>query len=57
MKVNTKDTDSHFEKIFAKFPFSSGKNLWCQIDSFSLSIYSPPFNKADEVLAGTNLSE
>ena len=51
MKVNTKDTDSRFEKNFATFPFNPQKNLWCQIDLFSFSIYSPPFKKADEVLA------
>ena len=33
MKANAKDTDSSFEKCFAKFPFNSGKNLWWRIDS------------------------
>ena len=30
MMVNNKDTDSVFEKSFAKCPFNSEKTFWCQ---------------------------
>ena len=33
MKVNTKGTESPFEKGFEKFHFNSGKNIWWQIHS------------------------
>ena len=33
MKVNTKDTNSLFDKSFAKYPFTSEKKLRCQIGS------------------------
>ena len=54
MKVNTKDTDILFEKSFAKFPFNSEKKTLMSDSfnkSFSFSIYSLLFKKADEVLA------
>ena len=53
MKVNTMDIESLFEKSFAKFPFNSRKKILMPDrfnKSFSFSIYSPLFKKADEVL-------
>ena len=53
MMVNTKDTDSLFEKSFVTYPFSSEKTLI--LDRFNKSIFfsidSPIFKKAVEVLA------
>ena len=43
MKVNTKDTDSPFEKCFAKCPFNYEKKLRCQIGS------AKAFDEIDEV--------
>ena len=52
MKKNTKDTDSFFDKIFAKYP-SKKKKKNSDPDrfnkSFSFSIYSRLLKKADEV--------
>ena len=51
MKVNTKDTDSVFEKSFAKYHFNSEKKTSMPDrfnKSFSFSIYSPLFEKPDE---------
>ena len=31
IKVNTSDTDSFFQKSFAKYPFNSEKKTLCQI--------------------------
>ena len=54
MKVNTNDTDSLFEKGFAKYPFNSEKKTLMSDRfnrSFSFSIDSPLFKKAVVVLA------
>ena len=54
MKVNTNDTDSLFEKGFAKYPFNSEKKTFMSDRfnrSFSFSIDSPLFKKAVVVLA------
>ena len=54
MKVNIKDTDSLFEKSFAKYPCNSEKKTSIPDrfkKSFSFLIYSSLFKKADEVLA------
>ena len=53
MKVHTKDTDSLFEKSFAKYHFNYEKTLMLDRfnKSFSFSLYSPLFKKAVEVLA------
>ena len=54
MKVNTNDTDSLFEKGFAKYPFNSEKKPLMSDRfnrSFSFSIDSPLFKKAVVVLA------
>ena len=54
MKVNTKDTDSLFEKSFAKYPFNYEKKTSMSNrfnESFSFTIHSPLFEKAVEVLA------
>ena len=48
-KVNTNDTDSHFDKNFAKYHFNSGKKTLMSDrfnKSFSFSIDSPPSKKA-----------
>ena len=56
MKVNTKDTDSLFEKGSAKYPFNSEKKKnWCQMsdrfnNSFLVLMCSPLFKKSVEVL-------
>ena len=52
MKVHTKDTDSLFEKSFAKYLFNSQKTLMSDRlnKSFLFSIYSP-LKKAVEVMA------
>ena len=53
MKVNTNDTDSHFEKNFAKYPFNSRKKTLMSDGfnkSFSFSIDSPLFKKAVVIL-------
>ena len=53
-KVNTNDTDSHFDKNFAKYHFNSGKKTLMSDrfnKSFSFSIDSPPSKKAVVVLA------
>ena len=54
MKVNTNDTDSLFEKGFAKYPLNSEKKTLMSDRfnrSFSFSIDSPLFKKAVVVLA------
>ena len=54
MKVNTNDTDSLFEKGFAKYPFNSEKKTLMSDRfnrSFSFSIDPPLFKKAVVVLA------
>ena len=51
---DTKDSDSLFEKSFAKYPFNSEKKNSMSDrfnKSFSFSIYSPLFKKAGEVSA------
>ena len=50
--MNTKDTDSLFEKSFAKYPFISEKKNSMPDrfnKNFSFSIYLPLFKKADGV--------
>ena len=54
MKVNTKDTDSLFEKVIAKYPFNSEKKNLMSVrynKIFPFSMYSPLFKKAVEVSA------
>ena len=54
MKVNPTDTGSVFEKIFSNY-LSNSKKKSSTVDrfkkTFSFSIYSTYFKKADEVLA------
>ena len=53
MMVNIEDTDSLFEKSFAKYPFNSKKKLWRQTGltkTFPFR-YIHLFEKAVEVLA------
>ena len=58
--MNAKDTDSLFEKAFAKYPFNSEKKS-LMLDkfnkSFSFSIDSPLFKKAIEVLRFVSLRD
>ena len=50
MKKNTKDTDSVFEKSFAKYPSKKKNSDPDRFNkNFSFSIYSRLLKKADEV--------
>ena len=60
MKANAKNSNSLFEKSFPKYPFRSEKKTSITDrfnKSFSFSIHSPLFKKADKVLASKDSSK